>query len=187
MTTTTTTINRPLGYVKKIHDRMNEHQYMLCYRGSFSHDMIKSILSITEKKMNAEETETSVKKKVFNVMMECLQNICKGDEYSKLVSNALFMLGKNNTEYIIYSGNVIDNERAEMLKEKLKSLNGLNREELKAMYMTLISTASHIDNIGIALGLIDIAKKTGNKIDFSFKPIDDKYSFFSLNTAISKI
>jgi hypothetical protein len=39
---------------------------------------------------------------------------------------------------------------------------------------------------GGGLGMIDIARKTGQKLNFDFAPVDDKYSFFSLNIKISQ-
>ena len=39
---------------------------------------------------------------------------------------------------------------------------------------------------GGGLGLIDIAKKSRNKLQYSFKEIDDDYSFFTLTVNILK-
>ena len=38
---------------------------------------------------------------------------------------------------------------------------------------------------GAGLGLIDIAKKTGNKFEYHFLPIDDNFSFFILISKVS--
>ena len=38
---------------------------------------------------------------------------------------------------------------------------------------------------GGGLGMIDIARKIGQKLHYSFMIIDDKYSFFSLNIKVS--
>ena len=38
---------------------------------------------------------------------------------------------------------------------------------------------------GGGLGMVDIARKTGDKLNFNFLPVDDQYSFFSLNIKIS--
>jgi hypothetical protein len=177
--------NISLSFVKGIQDSMQEHKFMLCYRGSFSHSMIKSILSISEKKMDFESTDISIKKKVFNVMVECLQNVCKNDEYSEGKNAAMFMLGKNKHEFVIYSGNVIENDKIEELNKNLVSISAMNKQELKDYYLLQLSNNQISDNFSIILGLIDVAKKTGNKLDYSFTKIDESKSFFSLNTSIS--
>jgi len=42
------------------------------------------------------------------------------------------------------------------------------------------------DKGGGGLGMIDIARKTGEKLNYNFMPVDDSYSFFSLNIKISQ-
>jgi hypothetical protein len=39
---------------------------------------------------------------------------------------------------------------------------------------------------GAGLGFIDIARKTGNPLEYHFEPIDEKNSFFLLKTSINK-
>jgi hypothetical protein len=38
---------------------------------------------------------------------------------------------------------------------------------------------------GAGIGLIDMARKSGNKLDYEFKPIDNRISFFSLVVRIT--
>jgi hypothetical protein len=176
-----------LEYVIDLHKTMQKHNFMLSYRGAFSQDMVKSIISLTEKRINEEEHNTAIKKRVFNVMVECLQNICNTNiEQNKSNSKSLFMFGKNEDEYRVYSGSVIENDKVDSLKSKLESIKHMSSDELKNLYVTLLSTSKFIDNLGIALGLIDVAKKTGNKISFSFSKMNEEETFFSLSTSISK-
>ncbi|MEK6614869.1 MAG: DUF6272 family protein, partial [Bacteroidota bacterium] len=69
--------NNSLMYVTELREKMQKHRYMLAYRGFFSQEITKALLASTEKKLLLEGADTVVKKKVFNVMVECLQNICK--------------------------------------------------------------------------------------------------------------
>jgi hypothetical protein len=39
---------------------------------------------------------------------------------------------------------------------------------------------------GAGLGFIDIARKTGNKLEFHFLPIDEESSFFLLTSSVSR-
>ena len=39
---------------------------------------------------------------------------------------------------------------------------------------------------GGGLGLVDIARKTGNKLEYSFKEYNDKYSFFYLDILVNE-
>jgi hypothetical protein len=39
---------------------------------------------------------------------------------------------------------------------------------------------------GAGLGFIDIARKSGNKLDYEFKDINGKSTFFIINTKVSR-
>jgi hypothetical protein len=83
-----------IDFVENIHNYMNKQRFMLSYRGSISQSITKSILLMTEKKMDLEHEENSVKKKVFGVMVECLQNICKPQSINKN-KDAVVMIAKH--------------------------------------------------------------------------------------------
>src|SRR5690349_9047589 len=129
-----------LAFVSRLRAKMQKHNFMLSYQGLFSQDITKALLTITESKLDMEGTETGLKKKVFNVMVECLQNICKHKDQDISNKSALFMIGKTEDHYVIYSGNVIANKKVMWLKDKLLAINVMNKEDLKELYRSLISS-----------------------------------------------
>jgi hypothetical protein len=173
------------GFVMELNDIMSAHNFMLCYKGNFNQHMIRSILSMTERKMNNSEEDVLVKKKVFNVLVECLQNISKN---SMMIEGeqSLLMIGKSSENYEIYSGNVIAKSKKNELKQILNSIAAFGKEELKRLYQLLMVNETLFNSNSIEVALIDIAKKTGNNIVYEFKDIDDHTCFFSLKTIISK-
>lgn len=173
------------SYVLDLNKIMSTHNFMLCYKGNFNQNMIKSILSMTEKKMNNSEEDVIVKKKVFNVLVECLQNISKS---SMMIEGkqSLLMIGKSEDDYEIYSGNIIAKSKKNELKQILNSISSFGMEELKRFYKLLMINDTLFNNNSIEVALIDIAKKTGNNIIYEFKDIDENTCFFSLKTIVSK-
>ena len=65
-------------------------------------------------------------------------------------------------------------------------VNGLTREELKAYYKKILNNGEISDKGGGGLGFIDIAKKSGEKLEYSIREIDGNYSFFTLTVKISQ-
>lgn len=175
----------PINFVENIHNFMSKQRFMLSYRGSISQSITKSILLMAEKKMDLENENNSVKKKVFGVMVECLQNICKPGHLDNR-KDAIAMIAKSNEHYIVYIGNVIETEKKQILADKINEINLLPREELIEQYKLLLSNSLNDSNNQAVLGLIDIAKKTGNKIEFYFNDVDETNSFFSLKTIIAR-
>jgi hypothetical protein len=174
-----------LSFVPAIHKKMLSQHYLLCYKGHFSQEVTKTLLAMTENKLSKEGTETSVKKKIFNVMMGCLQNICSStEEVRKKDRSAIFMLGKNDVEFFIFSGNVVLNQHVEEMKRKLYAINMMDSEDLKNLFTTLIQSLSASEISESEVTLIDIARKSGRKLEFEFHKLDNLTSFFSMKAVI---
>jgi hypothetical protein len=173
------------SFVLDLNEIMSEHNFMLCYKGNFNQNMIRSILAMTEKKMNNAEEAVLIRKKVFSVLVECLQNVSKS---SMMIEGeqSLLMIGKSMEDYEIYSGNVIAKNKKGELKQILNSIASFGKEELKRLYQLLMVNEALFNNNSIEVALIDIAKRTGNNITYEFKDIDENTCFFSLKTIISK-
>jgi hypothetical protein len=180
---------KPMKYIYEIQKIMSSKNLMLVYEGEFTQEITKSVLSMTERNLESVGEESSIKRKVFNVMVECLQNICKHAdtfEASKEEKGAVFMIGREDGNYVITSGNFIMNDQITGLKGKLDHINSLDKEGLKGYYKELIKSSELSDKGGAGLGFVDIARKSGHKLEFDFEKVNEDYSFFSFKTKISK-
>lgn len=169
---------------------MLNQSLILVYEGEFTQEITKSVLAMAERNMDSFGEEGAVKRKVFNIMVECLQNITKhavsydADSYGK--NSAIFMIGKQKDEYVITSGNSILSEEVDSMIKRLENINSLDKEGLKELYKDIIKNGKLSDKGGAGLGFVDMARKSGNKLGFAFEKIDDKLTFFSLKTTISR-
>jgi hypothetical protein len=169
--------------VLSLHDEMASNGFSLVYEGEFSHEVMKMFTSMAERDMDKTKEEKSVKRKVFHVMVECLQNMTKhSDDYDgdDQVGSGLFIVGKKDGVWNVITANKILNERIDNLKKSIDQVNSLNKDELNALYKKQIREGSLSDRGGAGLGLIDIARKTGRKLDYQFLPLEDKKHFFFL-------
>jgi hypothetical protein len=171
-------------FVSQARSMMNESRLMLSYRGEMSPEIVMALLNLTENKLNQTDTDNSLKTKVFCVMVECLQNITQHSEKEQHKKASMFMIGQSDKGYQIYSGNVIKSAEVKELEEKILKINTLSGDELKEFYKYWMNTESSSQENGFGLGLIDIARKTGNPLEFDFNPIDNDHSFFSLKTLV---
>jgi hypothetical protein len=81
---------------------------------------------------------------------------------------------------------VIENTKIEELTNILNHINTLDKEGLKELYKTQMREGRLSEKGGAGLGFIDIARKTGRKLDFHFLPIDEENHFFVLTSTISR-
>jgi UDP-N-acetylglucosamine pyrophosphorylase len=96
------------------------------------------------------------------------------------------MIGKLDNKYSIFTGNYILNENIHGLKTRLDEVNSLNKEELKEYYKKVLNNGEMSLKGGGGLGMIDIARKTGEKLGYNFLEIDNKVSFFTLNIKVTQ-
>jgi hypothetical protein len=170
---------------------MKAHEITLVYEGEITHQITKAFTSLTESNMAKESEANSVQKKVFHVMVECLQNISKhadsfGSDDFLFAGRGIFMVSKGKDDYHVTTGNVIENDKIVELTEMLDHINSLDREGLKELYKNQMKEGRLSEKGGAGLGFIDIARKTGNKLEFHFLPIDESSSFFLLTSSVSR-
>jgi len=180
-----------MKYIYELHKTMVNRNLILVYEGEFTQEITKSVLAMAERNMDAIGEESGIKRKVFNVMVECLQNIVKhsedvDDEHYEGKNSALFMVGKHEDMYVITSGNPVANDKVSMLHERIEHINSLDKDGLKKLYKDIIKKGEISDKGGAGLGFIDMARKSGQKLQFDFEPINDNITFFSLKTTVPR-
>ncbi|MFC2104073.1 SiaB family protein kinase [Bacteroidota bacterium] len=180
-----------LEFVYDFYRSMKAHEITLVYEGEITHQITKAFTSLTESNMAKESEANAVQKKVFHVMVECLQNISKhadsfGSDDFLFAGRGIFMVSKGKVNYHVTTGNVIENDKIEELTEMLNHINSLDKEGLKQLYKSQMKEGRLSEKGGAGLGFIDIARKTGNTLEFHFLPIDEGSSFFLLTSSISR-
>ncbi|TAF66010.1 MAG: hypothetical protein EAZ55_07280 [Cytophagales bacterium] len=180
-----------MKYIYELHKTMLDRSLILVYEGEFTQEITKSVLAMAERNMDAIGEDASIKRKVFNVMVECLQNIVKhsdevDDDLYRGKNSAIFMVGKQEDMYVISSGNPVSNDKVAILHEKIERINNLDKDGLKALYKDIIKTGDISPKGGAGLGFIDMARKSGQKLQFDFEPINNRISFFSLKTIVPR-
>lgn len=168
---------------------MEENNIVLAYCGEFSQDLNKTLLSFTERKFKSENVEDNTRRKIFNIMVEQLQNISKNKldlSDPRYAVNPVFILGADETDYILISGNMVMNEKIAELKGRIDQVNALDREALKSLYKEVRLNSSLSANSGAGIGIIDMARKSENKLEYDFETIDEHYSMFTLLIRVTK-
>ncbi len=181
-----------LDFVYDFYVKMKKNNINLAYEGEMTHQITKAFTSLTESSMVKEEDDNAVQKKVFHVMVECLQNISKhaGNRNNIITSKdgrGIFMISKGESEYNVTTGNIISNDKIPKLRQMLENINSLDKMGLKKLYKQQMREGRLSEKGGAGLGFIDIARKTGQKLIYSFLAINEERSFFVLTSTISRL
>jgi hypothetical protein len=186
-------IARPVGNIFEIYKQLEERNVIISFKGVMTSEILTTILQIMESRMDKLEERPKIRKKVFNVLVECLQNLYHHidddiDDKSTPQDerNCLFMITRENAAYIITTGNYIKPEDSPILEEKLDTINGMTRDELKSYYKQVLNEGTMSDKGTAGLGMIDIARKSGKKLEYDLTPINENLTFFSLSVRIQE-
>jgi RecA/RadA recombinase len=92
----------------------------------------------------------------------------------------------DDSYYNIITGNFMKNEEVEKLKTRLDKVNSLSKDELRQFYREILDNNQISKKGGANLGMIDMARKSGEKLEYHFTQVNDKLTFFDLRVRVSK-
>lgn len=174
------------------YSKLQTGNVLLAYNGSITAEWINGVLESIEGKLDNANEDGKIKKKMYNVLVEGLQNLYHHvDDLPENMINqfshkyGIVVIKKVDSAYIVSLGNFLINSKAQYLKDKIDKINSLTEEELKDMYKFILNHQKLSAKGGGGLGLLDMARKTGNKLDYTFYEFDNDYSFFNLDIKIN--
>jgi len=158
------------------------------YRGSFTTKITDTILSLTESNLQNENVEKKIRKRVFFIIVEGLQNVTRhqsADDCDELVGYpGLFVVQYKKDGYYITTGNLIRTTHQKTIQKQIDKINQLTKDQLKQYSLEILDEGEFSDKGGAGLGLIEIARKSGTKLIYEFEKINDDFSFFYMHTKI---
>lgn len=173
-----------MDLTRRIRDIMMKERLMFAYRGVITNENSIPLLTLLEKEMENSEFGFVGRKRLFMFVLESLQNVQRhgsGDKYAEM---SMVVYSRSARGYTVTTGNVVQKEDTIQLTEKLEQINKLDPKGLRELYRQMLSIAEISKKGGAGLGLIEMAKSTGNRLDYDIVTIDDNYSYFILSKTI---
>jgi hypothetical protein len=174
--------------------KLDQDGVMLSYKGFVSPELISCILKIVEDKLNHSEENPRTRKKVYNVLVESLQNLyhhVDEDPNAKDLNpeesrSIVVAIVQSHDAYYIQTGNFITLEHLSALLPRIDTLNLMDDLQLKTLYQERLSSAAISEKGTAGLGLIDMVRKSGNKLEYWVSEINPDCSFLCVQIKISK-
>jgi Family of unknown function (DUF6272) len=177
--------------LKEYYSNLSKGDVILAYKGSITSEMINDILEGVEKKLEDADEDSKLRKKIYNILVESLQNLFHHIEitHEGILEElepkfGVLVVIRENDLYKVITGNFINSRRIKFLKEKIDKINSLSKDELKDMYKFILNHQKLSAKGGGGLGLVDIARKSGNKLEYEFHNYNDDYYFFNLTISV---
>jgi len=180
-------------------DRLN---IKVIYNGPMWEDGVKGLADMVKTHLLHDQLPGTVSKAIFSVFIEQVTNILMYSEEKEQftqppddelvdVSIGTVIMGNKTDKretFFVQTKNAVRNENIEILKDRIDYLNTLNKVELRQFYKEKVraDNEENPDSKGAGLGLIEIARRATAPLGYSFEPIADGLSFFTLYAEITQ-
>jgi Family of unknown function (DUF6272)/SiaC family regulatory phosphoprotein len=168
---------------------MSQSGVFLEYRGLLDFSVIDSLLIKLKKTGEYIALNKTTAKRVYSMVVECLENISKHAALKAADNPTMYShisVRMDNDKIIIVCGNPVVDEAKENISARIDFINSSDEETLKAQYKKRIKSDIISDDRCAGLGFIYMALKSGNKLSYSFIPLDDGYSYFEIRITQNK-
>ncbi len=171
-----------------MYEILQENGVVLIYLGKFDYNVTQMFSLITEQETELHHESKDLSRRLNHAVIEVLQNMTKHSTefYAELkFGKGMFMLGKNEDSYVIYTANKIPKENVAKLTSSIDEVNSYDYKDLRTIYKAQLKEGKLSEKGGAGLGLIDIARKSGGKLEYDIKPLTDELDYFIFKVNVS--
>ena len=170
----------------KVRNIIKEERLMFVYRGTVTNDSSESLLMMLEQEMEKSNFGSPGRKRLFLFVLESLQNVSRHSSRQSEGEMSLVIFSKTDNGYRVTTANVIAREESLPLKAQLDLMNGMDAEGIRNLYLQKLVNEGFSDKGGAGLGLIEMARKSGNRLDYDFIDIDGDNLYFILSKKVEQ-
>ena len=178
--------------VNQLYSEICGKEVFFTYVGDIASRQINLILEEVESKLASVSTNIKVRKKIYNILVESLQNLFHHSEDvpEDLVNTlgkryGMVVIKKEGNQLRLTAGNFVTTDQKKFLTEKIEKINSCSEEGLKDMYKHILNYQKISSKGGGGLGLIDMARKSEKKLGYQFYPYNENYCFYRLDIFVS--
>ncbi|BDD04384.1 SiaB family protein kinase [Aureibacter tunicatorum] len=164
-------------------------QHFLSCSGNVNENSLDDIINEIDESISSESVDRKFGKKIFRISVELLQNIFQHTDYNLLDDsnkNYYFNIIKTGDQsFEIKSKNLVSKSEAERLSKKLEIANKLDVNQLNEAYRLKLNFGKFEGSGGAGLGILDILRKSSQKINFQFEEYDQACLFLVLRVKVN--
>ena len=153
------------------------------HQGPLDHGVVESLLAAAERASLEARDAVSLRKRLFNVLVEGLDNmrLHAGEEHCE---SAFAVLVNTPAGYRLLMGNALPLAMAALLTHRVGILNEMDESDLRQYYMKLLANDGRTERGGAGLGLLTMARKSARPMVARTLPRDGDSAYFALELAV---
>lgn len=173
-----------INLIRAIRSKVMDERLMLVYRGVVTQDNSIPLLMVLEKEMEDSEFSFVGRKRVFMFVLESLQNVSRHGQKDNSDRMSLVIYSKSNGGYTVATGNVVSKMEVPELRTRLDEINKLDNKQIRELYRQMLSTSEFNEKGGAGLGLVEMARSTGSRLDYDFVELNEDHAYFILTKTV---
>jgi len=174
-----------MDLISYLRNKMQKERLMFIYRGLVTGENSVPLMMLIDRAMEISDYGITGRKRLFMFVVENLQNLAKHTDFPDMAGMSVVVYSKAESGYTVTTGNIISSHNVEDLRKRLNEINKLEPDEIRKVYRKMLGSTALSNKGGAGLGLIEMARKTGNKLDFDFLKLDDDKSYFILSKTVN--
>ena len=159
---------------------------ILSHTGLFNFGTIDTMLTSLKHVFLEHDIQFRTYKKIMIVIIESLENICKyNNSFEDFVRTReeylpTFELSMDDDVITLKTSNPVRLEDVQKLRRSIERVNLPDRQSLKALYQEVISDGQFSSNGGAGLGFIEMARTSGNRLQYKFEEVTEQYAIYTI-------
>ena len=174
--------------ISKIRQVMADEGIVFSFSGMISQSVTSFMVETARTQFEDNGEDSKMIRNMFLIAIEQLQNIMSYSKEKDILngntytSPGVLVIGYSNEKkkYYVNSSNEIEEKDKERISTKVDYINSLEKGDLRKLLREKLRSAEDTHDRGAGVGFIEIAKRSSEKLEYSFEEIDDKLYFHIL-------
>ena len=167
---------------------MTDEGIVFSFSGMISQEMTSFMIETASKQFTDGGYDKTTIKSIFLITIEQLQNVMSYSkqklvkEGSKYSSPGVLVVGfdEKKEKYYVNSSNQISKEDKVKISTKIDFINSMDKQKQRKYLREKLKSAEDKHERGAGVGFIEMAKRSSEKLEYSFEEIDNKIYFHIL-------
>lgn len=176
-----------LGAVHSLYDVLADDRFDLLYSGRFSDGNTADLITWGEEV--AREKDRTHRQRLSFVMVEAYQNVVR--HRAKLTAastnndgRSLFLVRSREGWDEVLAMDPVPKHETETLTHALGRIRGSDISQLKELFLARLKDGTRTERGGAGLGLIEMARRSGNSMQHHLLPLDAAHELFLLQIVV---
>ena len=160
-------------------------RFAFLYRGSFNEGLAPELIVMGEVAADQADRGKTHSQRLAFIMVEAFQNITR-HRSDATDAECFFALRASASGEDVIAVNPVRADEVDALEQAIARLGATGRSHLKSLFLDRLRDGSHSARGGAGLGLIEMARRSGNGIQHRVLPLEQGHALFALHVPLGE-